>query len=179
MSSGPSCRAATISAKAMDYMLKRWPAFTRFLADGRICLSNNAAERVFRAHPPAACIFYDCSETVVNNALRRIHAPDHHQLSALLQLCNTRPHPLVQGPRQARTIYYRADSNWLSLPVEDRFIVGVQLKAMVVDADRMQSLVDYLAGRSAISNVGSRTESRSRDLSDDPIAGSSAPDYRR
>jgi transposase len=35
-------------AKAMDYMLKRWPAFTRFLADGRICLSNNAAERALR-----------------------------------------------------------------------------------------------------------------------------------
>jgi transposase len=32
-------------AKAMDYILKRWPAFTRFLDDGRICLSNNAAER--------------------------------------------------------------------------------------------------------------------------------------
>ena len=32
-------------AKAMDYMLKRWAAFTRFLDDGRICLSNNAAER--------------------------------------------------------------------------------------------------------------------------------------
>src|SRR5256886_15608553 len=35
-------------AKAMDYMLKRWPAFTRFLADGRICLTNNAAERALR-----------------------------------------------------------------------------------------------------------------------------------
>jgi transposase len=35
-------------AKAMDYMLKRWTAFTRFLADGRICLSNNAAERELR-----------------------------------------------------------------------------------------------------------------------------------
>jgi len=35
-------------AKAMDYMLKRWPAFTRFLGDGRICLSNNAAERALR-----------------------------------------------------------------------------------------------------------------------------------
>jgi transposase len=35
-------------AKAMDYMLKRWPAFTRFLEDGRICLSNNAAERALR-----------------------------------------------------------------------------------------------------------------------------------
>ena len=35
-------------AKAMDYMLKRWPAFTRFLDDGRVCLSNNAAERALR-----------------------------------------------------------------------------------------------------------------------------------
>jgi hypothetical protein len=35
-------------AKAMDYMLKRWDAFTRFLDDGRICLSNNAAERALR-----------------------------------------------------------------------------------------------------------------------------------
>src|SRR5207244_4706388 len=35
-------------AKAMSYMLKRWPAFTRFLDDGRICLTNNAAERDLR-----------------------------------------------------------------------------------------------------------------------------------
>jgi transposase len=35
-------------AKAMDYVLKRWPAFTRFLDDGRVCLSNNAAERALR-----------------------------------------------------------------------------------------------------------------------------------
>jgi transposase len=35
-------------AKAMDYMLKRVDAFTRFLEDGRICLTNNAAERALR-----------------------------------------------------------------------------------------------------------------------------------
>jgi transposase len=35
-------------AKAIDYMLKRWAAFTRFLDDGRICLTNNAAERALR-----------------------------------------------------------------------------------------------------------------------------------
>jgi transposase len=34
--------------KAMDYMLKRWATFTRFLDDGRICLTNNAAERALR-----------------------------------------------------------------------------------------------------------------------------------
>ena len=35
-------------AKGMDYLLKRIDVFTRFLEDGRICLSNNAAERVLR-----------------------------------------------------------------------------------------------------------------------------------
>ncbi|MGI4794411.1 MAG: IS66 family transposase [Janthinobacterium lividum] len=35
-------------SRAMDYMLKRWPAFVRFLDDGRICLTNNAAERALR-----------------------------------------------------------------------------------------------------------------------------------
>jgi transposase len=34
--------------KAMDYMLKRWATFARFLDDGRICLTNNAAERALR-----------------------------------------------------------------------------------------------------------------------------------
>ena len=34
--------------KAIDYALKRWTALTRFMADGRICLSNNAAERALR-----------------------------------------------------------------------------------------------------------------------------------
>jgi transposase len=35
-------------AKAMNYMFKRWSSFTRFLDDGRVCLSNNAAERALR-----------------------------------------------------------------------------------------------------------------------------------
>ena len=33
----------------MDYMLNAWPAFTAFLEDGRICMTNNAAERALRA----------------------------------------------------------------------------------------------------------------------------------
>lgn len=40
--------AKSDTAKAIDYMLKRWPSFARFLDDGRICLSNNAAERALR-----------------------------------------------------------------------------------------------------------------------------------
>src|SRR3974377_2101401 len=35
-------------ANAMSYMLNRWRAFRRFLDDGRICMSNNAAERAER-----------------------------------------------------------------------------------------------------------------------------------
>ena len=35
-------------AKAIAYMLKPWPDFTRFLDDGHICLTNNAAERALR-----------------------------------------------------------------------------------------------------------------------------------
>eukprot|EP01037_Dinobryon_pediforme_P001367 gene1367-1385_t len=36
-------------ARALDYLLKRWPAFTGFLDDGRICISNNAEERALRS----------------------------------------------------------------------------------------------------------------------------------
>ena len=35
-------------AKAIDYQFNHWAAFTRFLDDGRVCLSNNAAERSIR-----------------------------------------------------------------------------------------------------------------------------------
>jgi transposase len=35
-------------AKAIKYILKRWAGFTLFLEDGRVCLSNNAAERGLR-----------------------------------------------------------------------------------------------------------------------------------
>lgn len=37
--------------KAINYMLRRWDAFTRFLDDGRICITNNAAERALRCVP--------------------------------------------------------------------------------------------------------------------------------
>lgn len=32
-------------------MLRRWPAFSRFLDDGRICITNNAAEWALRCVP--------------------------------------------------------------------------------------------------------------------------------
>lgn len=40
-------RAASV-VKPIDYMLRRWDRFTRFARDGRVCLTNNAAERALR-----------------------------------------------------------------------------------------------------------------------------------
>lgn len=40
-------RSSPVS-EPIDYMLKRWDGFTSFLDDGRICLTNNAAERALR-----------------------------------------------------------------------------------------------------------------------------------
>ena len=35
-------------AEPIDYMLRHWDRFARFINDGRICLTNNAAERALR-----------------------------------------------------------------------------------------------------------------------------------
>jgi len=37
------------TGKAIDYSLKRWVALTRFLDDGRLCMTNNADERELRS----------------------------------------------------------------------------------------------------------------------------------
>jgi transposase len=37
--------SASAVAGPIDYMLRRWDRFARFVEDGRICLTNNAAER--------------------------------------------------------------------------------------------------------------------------------------
>ena len=39
---------ASSVAKPIDYMLRRWERFARFIEDGRICLTNNVAERALR-----------------------------------------------------------------------------------------------------------------------------------
>ena len=46
-----SARQASLASaviKPIDYLLKRWADFARFTEDGRICLTNNAAERALR-----------------------------------------------------------------------------------------------------------------------------------
>ncbi len=40
-------RSSSVAAP-IDYMLRRWDRFTRFIEDGRVCLTNNAAERALR-----------------------------------------------------------------------------------------------------------------------------------
>jgi Transposase IS66 family/IS66 C-terminal element len=40
-------RSASVD-QPIDYMLKRWDRFARFIEDGRVCLTNNAAERALR-----------------------------------------------------------------------------------------------------------------------------------
>jgi len=45
---GKLSRSATV-IQPIDYLLKRWGDFARFAADGRICLTNNAAERALRS----------------------------------------------------------------------------------------------------------------------------------
>jgi hypothetical protein len=44
---GKLSRSSSV-AKLLDYMLKRFDRFAAFLDDGRICLTNNAAERALR-----------------------------------------------------------------------------------------------------------------------------------
>lgn len=44
---GTLSRSSTV-AKPIDYILKHWDRFAAFLDDGRICLTNNAAERALR-----------------------------------------------------------------------------------------------------------------------------------
>jgi transposase len=44
-----SCRVATILPRRSTTC--RWDAFTRFLVDGRVCITNNAAERTLRCVP--------------------------------------------------------------------------------------------------------------------------------
>ena len=39
---------ASAVIEPIDYMLRRWDRFARFIDDGRICLTNNAAERALR-----------------------------------------------------------------------------------------------------------------------------------
>ena len=70
-------------AKAIDYLLKRWDRFTRFLDDGRICLTNNAAERALRGvamtrplYPPSSSVWKHCELALRQDATRATCPPE-------------------------------------------------------------------------------------------------------
>lgn len=53
----PKLSRSSPVTEPIDYILKRWDGFTAFLSDGRVCLTNNAAERALRgfAGPESLC----------------------------------------------------------------------------------------------------------------------------
>ena len=77
------------TAKAINYLLNRWAAFTRFLDDGRVCLSNNAAERALRGvamHEslctPSSSVCKHWNRIGVDNATRATF-PGHRRFDRL------------------------------------------------------------------------------------------------
>jgi hypothetical protein len=65
-------------AKAIDYMLKRRNVFTRFLDDGRICLSNNAAERAVRGSALGRKSWLFCGSDRRGDRAAVMYSPDRH-----------------------------------------------------------------------------------------------------
>jgi hypothetical protein len=57
-------------AKAMDYMLTRLDDFTRFLEDGRICLTNNAAASTQGNRPGQKIVVYSPAPIAVVSVQR-------------------------------------------------------------------------------------------------------------
>jgi len=45
---GAKLSRSSLVSKPINYMLGRWKGFCRFVEDGRICMTNNAVERVLR-----------------------------------------------------------------------------------------------------------------------------------
>ena len=43
-------------ARAIDYLRKRWPAFTRFLEDGRICITTDGADKSKSKSAHGSCL---------------------------------------------------------------------------------------------------------------------------
>jgi transposase len=65
------------TAKAIQYSLKLWSPLTRFLDDGRLCMSNNAAERALRGIAmleslciPSSSVCKHWNRVVVSDATR-------------------------------------------------------------------------------------------------------------
>jgi hypothetical protein len=79
-------------AKAIQYMLKRWPAFTLFLDDGRICMSNNAAERSLRGVALGRKSWLFCGSDRGGHVQPHRHRQDERRRSAGVARRRSRPH---------------------------------------------------------------------------------------
>jgi transposase len=71
------------TAKAIDYSLKRWTALTRFLGDGRLCMSNNAAERAVRCVAVLESLSIPSSSVVVVSDATRATFSGHRVFDRL------------------------------------------------------------------------------------------------
>ena len=94
-------------ARAIDYLLKRWPAFTRFLDDGRICISNNAAERALRGLALGRKSWLFCGSdrggrTRGGDLLADRHREAQRHRPAGLARRRPRPHRRSPGPTSRR-----------------------------------------------------------------------------
>ena len=122
-------------AKAINYMLRRWSAFTRFLDDGRVCITNNAAERALRGITlgrkswlfcgsdrggQRAAVMYSLIGTAKLNAidpqawladvLARIAAYPAHRLPIARSACassKTPPSEVIRPPSKAAVTFLR------------------------------------------------------------------------
>ena len=74
-------------AKAMDYSLKRWAAFTRFLDDGRICMTNNAAERAVRGIAVGRRNWTFCGSDSGGQRGRHLHADRNGEVERRRSAC--------------------------------------------------------------------------------------------
>ena len=90
--------------KPINYMLKRWTDFARFLDDGRICLTNNAAERALRGIALGRRN-WTFAGSPARRRPRRHHADDDHDLSPQRRrsqgLARRRPRPYRRSSRIA------------------------------------------------------------------------------
>lgn len=89
-------------AKAFNYLLNRWPAFTFFLDDERVCLSNNAAERALRGIA-TQCSLYTPSSSIckhwnLNFRRRLTRAPFTPHRSGDARIAKMRGVNLVRSP---------------------------------------------------------------------------------
>ena len=90
--------------KPINYMLKRWADFARFLDDGRICLTNNRRRKSVARHRSGKAQL-DLRRLPARRRPCRRHADDDHDLSPQRRrsqgLARRRPRPYRRSSRLA------------------------------------------------------------------------------